>query len=437
MSSVEKKDNNIVVISLEASAEEFKDALQKYFNKNKNRFQIPGFRKGKAPFNLVKQYYGEGVLYDDAIDYVVNPAYTAAIKEHDLKVVSRPELDIQEIGDDKGIKYTITVTVKPEVELGQYEGVEAEYRFNAPSDETVEAELKRLQDRNGRMVPVEGRAVENGDTVTIDYEGFVDGVAFEGGTGSKKDLRIGSGSFIPGFEDAIIGHEKGTTFDINVTFPEEYHSKDLAGADAVFTITLKGIYYYKYPEVSDAFVAEKTDNKYTTVDAYKENIKLQIRSQKEEIAEIAKQEEIKKKAIENATFVIDLTDEMEKALAKLKNYYDSVYMNSFGIDGAGYYYLAYGMPSDQYEAHLRTITETNVKYEYIRSAIVEAERFEVTEEEIKELAANLMKTANITDINALYEEIKSQYGVEGPDFLREQVKLNKAGELMFSTAIPE
>ena len=143
MSSVEKKENNIVVISLEASQEEFKDALMKAYNKNKNRFQIPGFRKGKAPYKLVKQYYGEGVFYDDAIDYVVNPAYQAAVKEHNLEVVSRPELDIQEIGEEKGMKYTVTVTVKPEVELGQYEGVEAEYRYVAPSDETVEAELKR------------------------------------------------------------------------------------------------------------------------------------------------------------------------------------------------------------------------------------------------------------------------------------------------------
>ena len=334
--------------------------------------------------------------------------------------------------------HIITGYKSGDVKLGQYTGLTYKPESVEVSEEEINAEFDSFVSSWKSLTEVtERNVVQDGDVVDIDYAGYRDGVAFEGGTGSKKDLRIGSGSFIPGFEDAIIGHEKGTTFDINVTFPEEYHSKDLAGADAVFTITLKGIYYYKYPEVSDAFVAEKTDNKYTNVDAYKENIKLQIRSQKEEIAEIAKQEEIKKKAIENATFVIDLTDEMEKALAKLKNYYDSVYMNSFGIDGAGYYYLAYGMPSDQYEAHLRTITETNVKYEYIRSAIVEAERFEVTEEEIKELAANLMKTANITDINALYEEIKSQYGVEGPDFLREQVKLNKAGELMFSTAIPE
>lgn len=334
--------------------------------------------------------------------------------------------------------HIITGYKSGDVKLGQYTGLTYKPESVEVSDEEINAEFDSFVSSWKSLVEVTDRTVvQDGDVVDIDYAGYRDGVAFEGGTGSKKDLRIGSGAFIPGFEDALIGHEKGTTFDINVTFPEDYHNKDLAGVDAVFTITLKGLYYYKYPEVTDAFVAEKTDNKYATIDAYKENIKLQIKSKKEEIAEIAKQEELKKKAIENATFVIDLTDEMEKALTKLKNYYDSVYMNSFGIDGAGYYYIAYGMPSDQYETHLRTITETNVKYEYIRSAIVEAERFEVTEDEIKELAANLMKTANITDVNALYDEIKSQYGVEGPDFLREQVKLNKASDLIFSTAIPE
>ena len=298
MSSVEKKDNNIVVISLEASAEEFKDALQKSFNKNKNRFQIPGFRKGKAPFNLVKQYYGEGVLYDDAIDYVVNPAYIAAIKEHDLKVVSRPELDIQEIGDDKGIKYTITVTVKPEVELGQYEGVEAEYRFNAPSDETVEAELKRLQDRNGRMVPVEGRAVENGDTVTIDYEGFVDGVAFEGGKDEGHDLKIGSNSFIPGFEEQLIGHNIDEEFPITVTFPEDYHAENLKGKEATFQIKLHAIKVKELPELDDDFAKDVSE--FDTLDEYKADILKTQKEQAEKSAQERFENEVVRVVTENA-----------------------------------------------------------------------------------------------------------------------------------------
>ena len=334
--------------------------------------------------------------------------------------------------------HIITGYKSGDVKLGQYTGLTYKPESVEVTEEEINAELDSFISSWKSLTEVTDRTtVQDGDVVDIDYAGYRDGVAFEGGTGSKKDLRIGSGAFIPGFEDAIKGHEKGTTFDINVTFPEEYHSKDLAGADAVFTITLKGIYYYKYPELTDAFVAEKTDNKYATVDAYKENIKLQIKSKKEEAAELAKQDEVAKKAIENATFNVDLTEEMQRTLANLKNYNDTMYMNAFGVDGAGYYYIAYGMPSDQYEEYLRNMTEFSVKYEYVRSAIVEAERFEVTDEEIKELAENLMKQSNMTDINALYEAIKKQNGVEGPDFLREQVKLNKASDLMFSTAIPE
>lgn len=334
--------------------------------------------------------------------------------------------------------HIITGYKSGDVKLGQYTGLTYKPESVDVSDEEINAEFDSFVSSWKSLTEVTDRTVvQDGDVVDIDYAGYRDGVAFEGGTGSKKDLRIGSGAFIPGFEEALIGHEKGTTFDINVTFPEDYHNKDLAGVDAVFTITLKGLYYYKYPEVTDAFVAEKTDNKYATVDAYKENIKLQIKSKKEEAAELAKQDEVAKKAIENATFNVDLTEEMQRTLANLKNYNDTMYMNAFGVDGAGYYYIAYGMPSDQYEDYLRNMTEFSVKYEYVRSAIVEAERFEVTDEEIKELAENLMKQSNLTDINALYDAIKKQNGVEGPDFLREQVKLNKASDLMFSTAIPE
>ena len=334
--------------------------------------------------------------------------------------------------------HIITGYKSGDVKLGQYTGLTYKPESVDVSDEEINAEFDSFVSSWKSLTEVTDRTVvQDGDVVDIYYAGYRDGVAFEGGTGSKKDLRIGSGAFIPGFEDALIGHEKGTTFDINVTFPEDYHNKDLAGVDAVFTITLKGLYYYKYPEVTDAFIAEKTDNKYATVDAYKENIKLQIKSKKEEAAELAKQDEVAKKAIENATFNVDLTEEMQRTLANLKNYNDTMYMNAFGVDGAGYYYIAYGMPSDQYEEYLRNMTEFSVKYEYVRSAIVEAERFEVTDEEIKELAENLMKQSNLTDINALYDAIKKQNGVEGTDFLREQVKLNKASDLMFSTAIPE
>ncbi|MBR3032355.1 MAG: trigger factor [Clostridiales bacterium] len=404
MSSVEKKDNNIVVISLEASPEEFKDALQKSFNKNKNRFQIPGFRKGKAPFKLVKQYYGEGVLYDDAIDYVVNPAYTEAIKEHDLKVVSRPELDIQEIGDDKGIKYTITVTVKPEVELGQYEGVEAEYRFNAPSDETVEAELKRLQDRNGRMVPVEGRAVENGDTVTIDYEGFVDGVAFEGGKDEGHDLKIGSNSFIPGFEEQLIGHNIDEEFPITVTFPEDYHAENLKGKEATFQIKLHAIKVKELPELDDDFAKDVSE--FDTLDEYKADILKTQKEQAEKSAQERFENEVVRVVAENAKVDIPecMVDTEIDSMIDEQNYR----MRSQGLD-LNMYLKYMGQTMEEYRAGIRTMAETRVRTQLVLEACGKAMNIEATDADVEEEA----------------EKISAQYGMKKEDFMA-RIKDNDA-----------
>ena len=322
-----------------------------------------------------------------------------------------------------------------DVTLGEYKGVKYTPMSTEVTEEEIQEELDKFVSSYKSKTEVTDRTtVQSGDVVDIDYEGLKDGVAFEGGTGTKSDLWIGSGTFIPGFEEALIGHEKGESFSINVTFPENY-TGDMAGVDAVFNIKLNGLYYYKFPELTDDFVAERSSCK--TVSEYKDYVKAKIKSEKEEEAELAKQDELAKKVIESSTFNKDLTEEMEKTLANLKNYNDSIYMNAYGVDGAGYYYLAYGIPSDQYESYLRSMTDFSVKYEYIRSAIVEAENFNVTEDEINELAANLMLQYNYSDLNSLYEKIKSQHGVEGPDFLREQVKLNKASELIFSTGVPE
>ncbi len=395
MSSIEKKDN-IVVISLEASAEEFKDAMMKSFNKNKNRFQIPGFRKGKAPYKLVKQYYGEGALYDDAIDFLVNPQYSAAIKEHDLKVVSRPELDIQEIGEDKGMKYTITVTVKPEVELGQYEGVEATYRYIAPTDETVENELKRQQDRNGRMVPVEGRAVEDGDTVTIDYEGFVDGVAFEGGKDEGHDLKIGSNSFIPGFEEQLIGHNIDEEFPITVTFPEEYHAEDLKGKEATFQIKLHAIKVKELPELNDDFAKDVSE--FDTLDEYKADIKKTQTEQADKAAKDSFENEVVKVVCENAKVEIPscmVDTEVDNMIDE-----QSYRMRAQGI--ALETYLQYmGQTMDEYKLGLRTMAETRVKTSLVIEACGKAMNIEATDADVEEEA----------------EKIASQYGMKKEDFL--------------------
>ena len=395
MSSIEKKDN-IVVISLEASAEEFKDAMMKSFNKNKNRFQIPGFRKGKAPYKLVMQYYGEGALYDDAIDFIVNPQYSEAIKEHDLKVVSRPELDIQEIGEDKGMKYTITVTVKPEVELGQYEGVEATYRYIAPTDETVENELKRQQERNGRKVPVEDRAVADGDIVTIDYEGFVDGVAFDGGKDEGYDLTIGSNSFIPGFEEQLIGHNIDEEFPITVTFPEDYHAENLKGKEATFQIKIHAIKVKELPELNDDFAKDVSE--FDTLDEYKADIMKTQSEQAEKTAKDSFENEVVKVVCENAK--VDIPSCMVDT--EVDNMIDeqSYRMRAQGI--ALETYLQYmGQTMDEYKLGLRTMAETRVKTSLVIEACGKALNIEATDADVEEEA----------------EKIASQYGMKKEDFL--------------------
>ncbi|MBO4687834.1 MAG: trigger factor [Clostridiales bacterium] len=402
MASIEKKENNIVVISLEASQEEFKDAMMKSFNKNKNRFQIPGFRKGKAPYKLVVQYYGEGVLFDDAIDIVVNPAYQEAVKENDLQVVSRPELDIQEIGADKGMKYTITVTVKPEVELGQYEGVEAEYRFVAPTDETVEAELKRQQERNGRMVPVEGRAVEDGDTVTIDYEGFVDGVAFDGGKDEGHDLKIGSHSFIPGFEEQLIGHNIDDDFPITVTFPEDYHAENLKGKEATFQVKIHDIKVKELPEIDDDFVKDVSE--FDTLDEYKADILKKQTEQAEKSAQDRFENEVVRVVTENAK--VDVPDCMVETEIDSMIDEQNYRMRSQGITLE--MYLQYmGQTMEEYREGIRTMAKTRVKTSLVLEAVGKAMNIEATDADVEEEA----------------EKVAAQYGMKKEDFL-ERIKDN-------------
>jgi len=424
MASIEKKDNNIVVISLEASAEDFKAALMKSYNKNKNRFQIPGFRKGKAPYKLVKQYYGEGVFYDDAIDYCVNPQYIEAIKEFDLRVVSRPELDIQEIGEDKGMKYTISVTVKPEVELGQYEGVEAEYRYIAPTDETVEAELKRVQERSGRMVPVEGRAVEDGDTVTIDYEGFVDGVAFEGGKDEGHDLKIGSNSFIPGFEEQLIGHNIDEEFPITVTFPEEYHAENLKGKEATFQIKLHDIKVKELPELDDEFAKDVSE--FDTLEEYKADIRKSQTEQAEKVAKDSFENEVVKAVCENAK--VDIPECMVETEINSMIDEQSYRMRAQGIELETY--LQYmGQSMDEYKKGLKTMAETRVKSSLVLEACAKAMNIEATDEDIDAEAGKLAEQYGMKKEDLL-ERIKGD-----DSFLRESIVGRKTVDALAEKAV--
>lgn len=420
---LERKENSVVVLTMEASKEEFAAAVQKSFIKNRNRFQIPGFRKGKAPFPLVKKYYGEGVLYDDAIDFVVNDNYGKAVKENNLEVVSKPELDIVDIGPDKGMVYTVTVTVKPEVTLGDYMGVEAPFHYHEPGNEDVDKELERILERNSRLIPVDDRTIADKDTVTIDYEGFVDGVAFEGGKAEGHDLKIGSNSFIPGFEEQLIGHAIGEEFPITVKFPDEYHSEELKGKQATFQIKVHAIKTKELPALDDEFAKDVSE--FDTLEEYRADILKNKIEQAKAHAEEEFNNSVVQVVCDNAKVEIPecmIQTEMEQMTRE-----QSSRMKQQGIELEQY--LQYvGQTMDDFRKSMEPVAVVRVKSNLV----------------IEEAAKALGIEATPEDMDAELEKIASQYGMKKEDlasriagndeFIRDSVIGRKTVEALSSAA---
>ena len=271
---VEKLEKNMAKLTVEVSTEDFKAAIKKAYNKTKNRFAIPGFRKGKASQAVIEKMYGEAVFYEDAADEAINASYAEAMKESGLDIVSRPEVTIEQIGKDQAFIYSALVAVKPEVTLGEYKGVEVEKADASVTAEDVEAELKRVQEQNARLLTIEDRPVADGDQTVIDFEGFVDGKGFEGGKAEDYPLTIGSHSFIDTFEEQLIGKNIGEECEVNVTFPTEYHAAELAGKPAMFKVTVKEIKAKELPALDDEFASEVSD--FDTLDEYKKDIEKKL-----------------------------------------------------------------------------------------------------------------------------------------------------------------
>ena len=299
---VEDVEKNLVKLTFEVSNDEFKKAINEVYKKNAKKFNIPGFRKGHAPKAVIEKYYTEAVFYDDAINMVLPEAYEAALKESGVEAVARPEIDVEEIKAGEPVVFTALVTTKPEVKLGKYKGIEVEKVDYTVTDEDVDNDIKATQMKNARLVSVEDRAVANGDIAVIDFEGSVDGVPFEGGKGEDYELEIGSGTFIPGFEEQLIGANLNDLVDVNVTFPEEYHAENLAGKAALFKVTVKEIKVRELPELNDDFADEVSE--FSTMKEFKDSVRARL----EEAAATRAQNEIEnavvEKAIENAEFEV-------------------------------------------------------------------------------------------------------------------------------------
>ena len=390
LKSCEKTGTNEVTIELSISAEAFADANVKAYNKVKKNISVPGFRKGKAPKAFIEKYYGEGVFYDDALEIAFPEAYEAAVEEAGIDPVDNPfDFDIKSVGKD-GVELSCKVTVKPEIELGEYKGLKAEKEAVAVTAEEVEAELKKKQDDNARIVDVDDRAVADGDIVTIDYEGFNDGVAFDGGKAEEFDLTIGSGQFIPGFEEKIIGHNIGEEFDIDVTFPEEYHAEDLAGKPVVFKIKLHGIKVRELPELDDEFV--KDISEFDTLDELKADIEKNMTEAKQANADRAFESKLLDMVAESVKGEIPECM-IEKAIDDMIQDMD-YRLRMQGLDFKTY--LMYtGMDEKVVREQYKAQAEKDVKLMLAIEKIVAIEGLDATEDEI----------------NAHYQKFADGYGM--------------------------
>ncbi len=424
-SVMEKKEKNVVTLTIDVSPEAFAEALQRAFAKNKNRFNVPGFRKGKAPMQIVTKYYGEGVLYDDAIDFAATPAYTAAIKEHDIEPVSRPDMDILEIGREVGLKFTVEVTVKPEVELGQYKGVEAVMPVVEITDEDVERELKSVQERNSRQIKVEDRAVQEGDTANIDYEGFLEGVPFEGGKGADYDLKIGSNTFIPGFEEQLIGKNVDEEFDIDVAFPDDYGSEELKGKAVVFHIKLNEIKVRELPELDDEFAKDVSE--FDTLDEYKVSLREKLADNAQKRADGTFEDNVVQAVSANAT--VEIPDAMIDREVEQMIQEQSQQMRYQGIELEQY--LGYiGQTMDAFREQLRDAASRRILMSLVIEAVAKAENIEASDEEVE---AEIERLAGMYQMKA--EDLKSRMLGDDDNFVKENVIRQKAVELLKAEAV--
>ena len=421
---VEKLEKNMAKLTVEVSAEDFKAAIKKAFNKNKNRFAIPGFRKGKAPQAMIEKMYGEGVFYEDAADEAINASYAEAMKESGLDIVSRPEVTIEKIGKDEPFVYSALVAVKPEVTLGQYKGVEVEKADASVSAEDVEAELKKVQEQNARLLTVEDRGVEDGDQTVIDFEGFVDGKGFEGGKAEDYPLTIGSHSFIDTFEEQLIGKKIGEECEVNVTFPTEYHAADLAGKPATFKVTVKEIKVKELPELNDEFASEVSE--FDTLDEYKKDVEKKLAEKKEIEANSRNEDAVVAKVVENAS--MEIPDKMIDAQAENMVQDMARRMQSQGLSLD--MYLKYtGMTVEQMKEQARPDAEKRIRTRLVLEAVAKAENIQISDEKVDEEVAKMAEAYKME-----VDKLKSYMSESDIKQMKEDLAVQQAVDLLVAEA---
>ncbi|WP_430884921.1 trigger factor [Fusibacter sp. JL216-2] len=418
-----KTEKNVATINITVPAKDFEEAVQKTYMKERGRFNLQGFRKGKAPRKIIEMNYGEGVFFDGALEVVLQPAYSEAIDGLEIEPVARPDIDIKEIGKGKDLVIEAVVAVKPEVTLGDYTGLEVEKVSAEISDEDLEMELKKQQEMNGRLVSVEDRAIENGDTAIIDFEGFVDGVAFEGGKGENHNLEIGSGSFIPGFEEQLIGKNVGEDVDVNVTFPDQYQSDELAGKDAVFKVAVKGIKVKELPELDDEFA--KDTSEFDTLEELKADIKAKMEESAKSQSEAATRDRVIDAVVANMT--AEIPDQMVESEidGMLQDFeYQLRYQ---GLDLEKYLQFS-GTTMQEMREQMQDDALTRVKTSLTLETISKKENIEVTEEDLEKEFERLAEMQGQS-----VDEIKKMLGSQ-TDYMKASIETRKTVDFLVENA---
>lgn len=423
--TVENLEKNMAKLTITVSADEFAAAMKESYNKQKSKISIPGFRKGKVPQAYLEKMYGPEMFYEDAANTCMENSYPNALDECGLDVVSRPEVDVVQMEKGKDFIYTATVAVKPEVTLGDYKGIEVDKVEVEVTDEDVQAELLNVQKQNARNIPVEDRAAKMDDEVTIDFEGFMDGEAFEGGKGENYQLTLGSHSFIDTFEDQIVGKNIGEEFDVNVTFPEDYQAADLAGKPAVFKCKLNGIKETELPELDDEFASEVSE--FDTMDEYKADLKATLLVKKEKAAKNTKEGLVIDKIIENATMEIPAPMVETTKEQMLNEFAQQISYQGLSIEQ---YFQFTGMTKEKFLETATPEAERRIKSRLVLEAIAKAEDIQVSEDELNE---ELKKMADMYQMEV--EKLTELVGDSEKEAMKQDIAVQKAVDMVTEAAV--
>ena len=421
LKKVTSPENNISVLELHIDKAAFDDAVMKSYKKNVGKMNVPGFRKGKAPKSIIEKMYGAAVFYDDALEMLLPSMYASAVEEAKLEVVSRPEIDIVSI-DDGGVELTAKVYTKPVAVVNQYRGLEAAKDTVRVTKAEIEEEIELVRKRNGRQITLEDQPAADGDETVIDFEGFLDGVAFEGGKGEKFPLKLGSGSFIPGFEEQLVGHKAGESFEINVTFPEDYGAKELAGKETVFKITIHEVKRTELPEVDDEFVKDVSE--FNTLDEYKADVKAKITERKQKTAERNFEEALIDELLAHTDVDIPAPMIDNEVDAQVRDYEYRLQMQGGSLD---MYFQYTGMNMEKLRESFRPGAERQIRTRLALEAIVKAENIEATAEELEEEYKKIASGYNVE-----LEKVKESIPAAG---ITEDVVMRKAVELIKANAV--